>query len=101
MSDTLRFVIWVHRRPESLFGAASNPVIRNGALLFFDEEDCARAECDRLNAHPNSPHVYYTVQLAHPREADCSRSDRMPIGSPSSSTPLSPTASSGRAEQRG
>jgi hypothetical protein len=82
MSDTLRFVIWVHRRPESLFGAASNPVIRNGALLFFDEEDCARAECDRLNAHLNSPHVYYTVQLAHPREADCeirSHADRQPL----------------------
>ena len=72
MSDTLRFVIWVHRRPESLFGAASNPVIRNGALLFFDEEDCARTECDRLNAHLSSPHVYYTVQLAHasPLKAD-------------------------------
>jgi hypothetical protein len=87
MSHTLRFVIWVHRRPESLFGAASNPVIRNGALLFFDEEDCARAECDRLNAHLSSPHVYYTVQLdpASPLEADRSRSeshaDRQPLAS--------------------
>ena len=67
MSDTSRFVIWVHRRPDSLFGAASNPVIRNGALLFFDEEDCARAECDRLNSHPSNPHAHYTVQLADAR----------------------------------
>ena len=67
MSDTPRFVIWVHRRPESLFGAASNPLIRNGAFLFFDEEYGARAECDRLNAHPSNPHVHYTVQLADAR----------------------------------
>ena len=67
MSDTSCFVIWVHRRPDSLFGAASNPVIRNGALLFFDEEDCARAECDRLNSHPSNPHAHYTVQLADAR----------------------------------
>jgi hypothetical protein len=74
MSDTSRFVIWIHRRPDSLFGAASNPVIRNGALLFFDEEDSARAECDRLNAHLSNPHVHYTVQLAdaRPLEAVCS-----------------------------
>jgi hypothetical protein len=63
MSDTSRFVIWIHRRPDSLFGAASNPVIRNGALLFYDEEACARAECDRLNAHLRDPHIHYTVQL--------------------------------------
>jgi hypothetical protein len=74
MSDTSRFVIWVHRTPDSLFGAASNPVIRNGALLSFDEEDCARAECDRLNAHLSNPHIHYTVQLADARrlEAVCS-----------------------------
>ena len=65
MSDASRFVIWVHRRPDSLFGAASNPVVRNGALLFFDQEDCARAECDRLNAHLGNPHVHYTAQPAH------------------------------------
>jgi len=64
MSNTSRFVIWVHRSPNSLFGAASNPVIRNGALLFFDDEDRARAECDRLNAHSGSPHAHYAVQLA-------------------------------------
>ena len=64
MSNTSRFVVWVHRSPNSLFGAASNPVIRNGALLFFDEEDRARAECDRLNAHLSTPHVHYAVQPA-------------------------------------
>jgi hypothetical protein len=64
MSNTSRFVVWVHRSPNSLFGAASNPVIRNGALLFFDEEDRAHAECDRLNAHLGTPHVHYAVQLA-------------------------------------
>ena len=64
MSNISRFVVWVHRSPDSLFGAASNPVIRNGALLFLDEVDRARAECDRLNAHLGNPHVHYTVQLA-------------------------------------
>lgn len=63
MSDISRFVVWVHRSPDSLFGAASNPVIRNGSLLFFDEEDRARAECDRLNANLGNAHVNYTVQL--------------------------------------
>ena len=60
------------------------PVIRNGALLFFDEEDCARAECDRLNARLSSPHVYYTVQLVHasPLEADRSRSESHADGQP-------------------
>jgi hypothetical protein len=64
MSNISRFVVWVHRSPDSLFGAASNPVIRNGALLFFDEEDRARAECDRLNAHLGNAHVNYTIQLS-------------------------------------
>ena len=64
MSNTSRFVISIHRRPDSLFGAASNPVIRNGALLFFDEEDCARAECDRLNAYLSNPQTHYTVEFA-------------------------------------
>jgi hypothetical protein len=63
MSNISRFVIWVHRSSDSLFGAASNPVIRNGALLFFDEEDYARAECDRLNARFGNGQVNYTVQL--------------------------------------
>jgi hypothetical protein len=68
MSNISRFVVWVHRSPDSLFGAASNPVVRNGALLYFEEEDRARAECDQLNAHLRDPHVHYTVQLAQPSE---------------------------------
>jgi hypothetical protein len=69
MSNTSRFVVWVHRSPESLSRAASNPVIRNGALLFFEDEDRARAECDRLNAHLGNPHVHYTIQPAAGRGA--------------------------------
>ena len=63
MSHISRYVIWVHRSPQSLFGGASNPVIRNGSLLFFNDEGRARVECDRLNAHSGNPHVHYTVQF--------------------------------------
>ena len=63
MSHVSRYVIWVHRSPKSLFGGASNPVIRNGALLFFNDEGRARIECDRLNARSGNPHVHYTVQF--------------------------------------
>lgn len=44
------FMIWTHRNGEGLFGVASKPVVRNGALLCFPNEAAARAECDRLNA---------------------------------------------------
>ena len=65
MSQTSGFVLWIHRRPDSLFGPASHPVIRNGALAIFDEENRARAECDRLNAHLiSNPRIHYTVQVA-------------------------------------
>ena len=42
--------------------ASSNPVIRNGALLSFDDRTGAHRECDRLNARPGNPHVRYTVK---------------------------------------
>ena len=63
MSHMSRYAIWVHRSPKSLFGRASNPVMRNGTLLFFNDEGPARIECDRLNAHSGNPHVHYTVQF--------------------------------------
>lgn len=63
MSHISRYAIWVHRSPQSLFGGASNPVIRNGSLLFFTDEGRARVECDQLNAHSGNPHVHYTVQF--------------------------------------
>jgi len=67
MANTSRYIIWAHRDAESLFGPATNPVIRNGALLFFGDEIRARVECDRLNTHSGSPHVHYSVQHARGR----------------------------------
>ena len=64
MSETQRFVVWVERSPQSIFGAASNPVNRNGALLLFDEEEPARAECDRLNARSSNSYMRYSIKLA-------------------------------------
>ena len=52
------FRIWAHRSAGSMFGAASSPVIRNGAFLCFEDEARARAECDRLNARRGDVHVH-------------------------------------------
>ena len=62
MSDSSRVVIWAHRNAESIFGAASNPVVKNGSMLIFDEEEHARAECAYLNARSNYPHVHYSMK---------------------------------------
>jgi hypothetical protein len=64
MTETRRFLVWVDRSRQSIFGPASNPVNRNGALLQFDEEDRARSECDRLNARSSNSHMHYSVKLA-------------------------------------
>ena len=50
MANETRYVIWAHREAESPFGPASDPVIRNGALLFFNDRLLARCECDSLNS---------------------------------------------------
>jgi hypothetical protein len=55
------FMIWTHRKGEGLFGVASKPVVRNGALLCFPDEAAARAECDRLNALGGGP-VQHSVR---------------------------------------
>lgn len=66
MTSTMTFFrIWAHRSSGSIFGAASSPVIRNGAFLCFETEDRARAECDRLNAHRGDLNVHYTVMPTH------------------------------------
>lgn len=59
------FMVWAHRSAESIFGAASKPVIRNGAFLCFDSEGRALAECDRLNACSGGSHEHYSVKPAH------------------------------------
>ncbi len=59
------FRVWAHRSGGSLFGAASSPVIRNGAFLCFETEEKAQTECDRLNARRGDPHVHYTVMPTH------------------------------------
>ena len=57
-----RYIVWAHRHAESMFGAASNPVIRNGALLSFDDRRLAHLECDRLNASQGNPHIRYSIK---------------------------------------
>ena len=71
-SSTHFFLVWAHRSADSIFGAASSPVIRNGLLLCFENEERARAESDRLNAREGGSHVHYSVkptpvQMALPR----------------------------------
>jgi hypothetical protein len=64
-SNTHFFTVWAHRSAKSIFGSSSNPVIRNGEFLCFENEDRARAECDRLNAASGGSHVHYTIKPAH------------------------------------
>jgi hypothetical protein len=64
MAKATRYIIWAYRDAESIFGAAANPVIRNGLLLAFDDEVGARIECDRLNARRGNPHVHYSFKPA-------------------------------------
>ena len=64
-SSTRFFRAWTHRSPDSIFGPASSPVIRNGAFLCFDSEEKAQAECDRLNAQRSDMLVRYSVEPTH------------------------------------
>ena len=87
-SNTQFFMIWAHRNADSIFGAASSPVIRNGAFLCFESEARARAETDRLNARSGGTNVNYTikptkVQMALPRgsSANGERQFAMPLSS--------------------
>lgn len=64
-TDTYVFVVWAHRSADSIFGAASNPVMRNGKLLCFKTEESARREGDRLNAGTGGTYVRYSVRPVH------------------------------------
>ena len=64
MAKTSRYIIWAHRDAHSFFGAATNPVVRNGSLLAFNDKARAHTECDRLNAHMGNPHVRYSIKSA-------------------------------------
>ena len=64
MAKTSRYIIWAHRDAHSVFGAATNPVIRNGSLLTFNDKTSAHAECDRLNANMGNPHIRYSIKSA-------------------------------------
>jgi len=59
------YTVWTHRNAQSIFGAASHPVVRNGELLCFATEERAQKECDRLNAGADGSHVHYTVKPAY------------------------------------
>jgi hypothetical protein len=92
-NETQFFMIWAHRGAESLFGAASKPVIRNGSFLCFPSEASARAECDRLNAGSGGAHysveptpVRFLKQIAEtfsvlprPTTASCNTFSRRPV----------------------
>jgi hypothetical protein len=62
MQGTYLFMVWAHRTADSMFGAASSPVMRNGAFLCFESEDEARAEADRLNSRSGNSHMHYSVK---------------------------------------
>ena len=62
MAKNSRYIIWAQRDANSVFGAATNPVIRNGALLCFEDETDAHVECDRLNVRTGNPHVRYLIK---------------------------------------
>ena len=64
-TDTQFFMVWTHRGAGSIFGPTSKPVIRNGAFLCFENEERARAECDRLNAHLGACLAHYSVKPTH------------------------------------
>jgi hypothetical protein len=69
MANRSRYIILAHRDERSVFGPATNPVIRNGALLAFDDAAGAHDECDRLNARPGNPHVRYSIKQAEGAQA--------------------------------
>jgi hypothetical protein len=62
MQGTYLFMVWAHRSADSLFGAASSPVMRNGAFLCFESEEKALAEADRLNSRSGLSHMQYSVK---------------------------------------
>ena len=91
-SDTHFFMVWAHRGPDSIFGAASTPVVRNGVFLCFDTEEQARTETDRLNARSGGTHVHYSVkpapvQMALPRGLAKSTTAEPQFAMPLSSAP--------------
>lgn len=61
-TDKQIYVVWAHRGSDSIFGAASRPIVQNGGLLCFKTEHEARTESDRLNARSGSSHVRYSVR---------------------------------------
>jgi hypothetical protein len=62
MQGTYLFMVWAHRSADSMFGAASSPVMRNGAFLCFESEEKARSEADRLNSRTGPSHMHYSVK---------------------------------------
>ena len=60
-ANTQSFTVWIYRGAKSMFGAAANPVMRNGKLLSFGDDASAQAECNRLNS-TSGAHVHYSVK---------------------------------------
>ena len=62
MMEAICYTVWEHGRGGSLFGDSSRPVNRDGSILAFSDERCARAERDRLITSWGAPHSSYTVE---------------------------------------
>jgi len=91
------FRIWAHRSADSMFGAASSPVIRNGAFLCFEDEARAQAECDRLNARRGDVQLHYSVMPTHLEAALPQDMKRKPTEAPSfPALATAPCSASGR-----
>jgi hypothetical protein len=58
------YIICVHRTAESIFGAASSPLNRNGAFVFFDDDVRARSACDALNSRSEASRTHYRIESA-------------------------------------
>jgi hypothetical protein len=61
-SETYFYMVWAERRADSIFGASTSPVMRNGAFLCFESEERARAEAARLNSRADGSPVHYSVK---------------------------------------
>ena len=71
MAKISRYIIWAHRNAHSVFGAATNPVVRNGSLLSFNDKERAHAECDpawvirTFDIQSRARHSVSAVKLPH------------------------------------
>lgn len=56
------WVVMAHRLSSSIFGQADAPCKRDGQIQYYDTEESAADECDRLNTIITSRNVWYSVE---------------------------------------